>query len=57
MTLEVIGGIIFIAIMIPYGVFLCYSGVMTDRYYEKEQARLQKELDRIRNGDKEEKDE
>lgn len=57
MTMEVIGGVLFVAIMIFVCVFLCYLWIALDRAYNKEQARLQKELDRIRNGDKEEKNE
>ena len=57
MTMEIIGGVVLIGLLIYMCVVAFCELIATDRYYEEEQTRLQRELDKIRNGDKEEKDE
>lgn len=53
MIWEVIAGFFFILLCVVE----VYSSIASDRAFAEELARLQKEIDRIRNGDKEERNE
>ena len=53
MTMEVIGGILLIGLLIYMCVIAFCEVIASDCYYKEEQARLQREIDKIRNGDKE----